>query len=479
MMYRVARFLPPVMALLLAAVPAGADEPFPTTPPPLGAPKDLALPAMERFALPNGLQVTLIPFGTVPKVTMVLRVDAGRLDEPVRGLTDLAEALMNEGAGGRDAAELSRVTGDMGGSLGLSAGLSSFSASITALSEFAVPALGLLADQMLRPDLPVSELPRLKQDMLRSLVVSAQDPQTVAGRALVAAYYGSHPYGTSEPSAQDIEAITLDDITGWLAANIGARRASLYIAGQFDAQALRSAINAQFTGWTEGPPVTVRPPTPADSLSVTLIDRPGAPQSTILIAMPVSGPADPGRHALAVTDDLLGGSFSSRITRNLREDKGFAYSPRSSLSYRPGIGSWTMSADVTSANTADSLREILREVELLRTTPPEADEVQRMQNSIAGSWVLGAASRAGLIGGVSTYDFYGLPIEALSRYVSSIRSVTADDVTRQMQRFWDPQRMTIVIVGDEASVLPQLDALPDLKAALQAGRTANQAASPR
>ena len=470
------------LALLLAPNLAAAQEMAPhkrtpahqvrIAPPVPGTPKDVTLPAILTEQLGNGLAVTLVPFGSVPKVTISVQVDTGLLDavQQDRGgpaLVNLASALMAEGTAGLDPAALDRKAGAMGGSLAVGGGRDGFSASISVLSEHAAEALQLVADALRRPDFPAAELPRLKQDALRGLAVARTNPQSLAGEAFAAAFYGAHPYARALPDADSIAAIAVDDIRSFHAANFGAQRTRLYIAGQFDPDAIMTAVRAAFGDWQRGPTRTVNPPVPARALSVTLIDRPDAPQSTIYLGLPLPPASHPDRTRIAVMDDLLGGTFMSRLTRNLREDKGYAYSPGSSAGYGPGFGSWVYVADVTTAHTADALREIRAEIARLKQIAPLAPEVARIQNHAAGGWVLGTATRGALLGNLAYYDFHGLPHEELASYVSRVRAVTGADVQAVAQRYLDLDLASLVIVGDLAQVGPQLEALDWLAAAMK------------
>lgn len=443
-----------------------ASAPVRETPPPPGEPRELKLPAIETYRLANGMQVTMIPFGSVPKVTLSLRIRAGVLDEEKFGTSDFTAALMNEGAAGQSAVAIAQRAGDMGGSIGVSNGLEFFNASTSVLSEFGPQAIALLADVVRRPNLPESELPRIKQDALRNLAIARTSPQSLAGDAFTKTFLAGHPFGHGLMTEAEIGAIALDDIRRFHAEKLGAKRAHLYVAGQFDAAAMRKAIEAAFGDWQEGPEPIIKPAIPASKLNVVLIDRPKAPQSTIYVGVPLPGPAEfSERVPMSVANEVLGGSFTSRITMNLREDKGYTYSPSSSTGFGTGYGHWVLVADVTSAHTGDSLREVFKEIRQLASEPPATDELEAKQNSLAGMWVLRTATRNGLISSLSFYDTHGLPRSELQEYVSKVRSVTPQDVSTLVSRYLKPDAMTIVIVGDLATVRPQLKKLPELASA--------------
>lgn len=456
-----------------AAVPAlaraqdAATAPARETPPPPGTPRELALPAIETYRLANGMQVTLIPFGSVPKVTLSLRIRAGVFDEEKFGVSDFTAALMNEGAAGQSAVAIAQRAGDMGGAVGVGNGQEFFSAGISVLSEFGPEATRLLADVVRRPNLPESELPRIKQDALRNLAIARTSPQSLAGDAFTKTFLAGHPFGHGMMTEEEINAITIADIRRFHADKLGARRAHLYVAGQFDAAAMRQAIEAAFGDWQEGPEPILRPASPASKLNVVLIDRPDAPQSTIYMGVPLPDPvAFADRIPMSVANEVLGGSFTSRITLNLREDKGYTYSPSSSAGYGSGYGQWVLAADVTSAHTGDSLREVFKEIRELASAPPPPEELQAKQNSLAGMWVLRTATRGGLISSLAYYDSFGLPRTELEHYVGKVRAVAPQDVSRLIGQYLKPDVMTLVVVGDLKTVRPQLLEVPEIASAV-------------
>lgn len=453
----------PLLAQPAQTATPQAQAPARETPPPPGEPRDLKLPAIETYQLANGMQVTMIPFGSVPKVTLSLRIRAGVFDESKYGVSDFTSALMNEGAAGQSAVAIAQKAGDMGGSVGVGNGQEFFSAGISVLSEFGPQATALLADVVRRPNLPESELPRIKQDVLRNLAISRTNPQSLAGDAFTKTFLAGHPFGHGLITEAEVAAITVDDIRRFHAEKLGAKRAHLYVAGQFDAAAMRKAIEAAFGDWQQGPDPIIKPATPASRLNVVLVDRPKAPQSTIYVGAPLPGPETfAERVPMSVANDVLGGSFTSRITMNLREDKGYTYSPSSSAGFGTGYGQWVLAADVTSAHTGDSLREVFKEIRLLGSEPPAKAELEAKQNGLAGMWVLRTATRSGLISSLSFYDTHGLPRSELQEYVGKVRAVTPQEVSTLIGQYLKPQTMTIVIVGDLETVRPQLKKVPEI-----------------
>jgi predicted Zn-dependent peptidase len=187
-----------------------------------------------------------------------------------------------------------------------------------------------------------------------------------------------------------------------------------------------------------------------------MIDRPGAVQSTLVVGLPVPDASSPDYTALQVTDAILGGAFGSRITSNIREDKGYTYSPFSTITDHRGDALWAEMADVTTNVTGASLKEIFAEIERLRREAPPQTELRGIQNNMAGIFTLQNASRGGVINQLRFVDLHGLPDTYLTEYVKRVMAVTPADVQRIMRTYLRPEKMAIVVVGDRKTVEQQV-----------------------
>jgi predicted Zn-dependent peptidase len=194
---------------------------------------------------------------------------------------------------------------------------------------------------------------------------------------------------------------------------------------------------------------------------MVLVDRPDAVQSTLRIGLPVRvKPGDPDYLPMQVTNTLLGGSFTSRITNNIREQKGYTYSPFSQVTNRYHTSYWTESADVTTKVTADSIREILFEIGRLRKEPPAPQELKGVLNYMSGVFVLQNTSNQGIIGQLAFVDLHGLKDDYLKTYVQKVNAVTRQDVQRITETYLNPTKMTYVVVGDKAKIEESLKVYP-------------------
>jgi predicted Zn-dependent peptidase len=451
-----------LVAVTAGAQPVTKDAPTSTAgrepPPALGAARDFKLPAATRLALPNGMRVVLVPFGTIPKAAVRLYVRTGNVDERAdqTWLADLTGDLMGEGTTSRTARQVAEATAAMGGALGINVGLDQSQIGGEVLGERAPDMVRLVADVVRHPAFPEGELARLKANRLRNLAVSRSQAQTLAAERFAQVMYGDHPYGRFFPTQEQLQGYTLDQVKAFHAANFGAARATLYVVGVFDRAAVERAAREAFGDWAAGAPPSKNPPTPATKRSVALLDRPDAVQSTLILGLPVPDPSSPDYTKLVVTDALLGGAFGSRITSNIREQKGYTYSPFSSIDTHVKDAYWAEQADVTTNVTGASLTEIFKEVDRLRDTAPPAQELGGIKNNLAGVFVLQNGSRAGITSQLQFVNLHGLGEDYLTGYVRRVLAVTPEDVQATARKYLDRSKMTLVVVGDKKTVEAQL-----------------------
>lgn len=452
----------PSMIVLAVALPAVAAAQVPTavkaTPPPPAAPKDFQLPKPARITLPNGMRATLVPWGNTPKVTIELSVRAGNAHESADQvwLADLTAALLREGTKTRSGKQISEEAARMGGSLDVGVGADTTEVTTDVLSEFAPEAVRLVADVARNPAFPEAELARLKADKLRDLSIAKSTPQQIALEKFRAVLYPGHAYGRVFPTSAALQAYTLGQVQDFYRSNVGAARAHLYVVGRFPPADVEKAIRDAFSDWVAGPAPVVAPPKPHSARAVHLVDRPGAVQSTLIVGMSVIDPSQPDYVPLSVTNTLLGGFFSSRMTANLREQKGYTYSPYSQLSSRQRDAYWAENADVTTAVTGPSLKEIFLEIDRLQSEAPSDKELQAVKNYAGGVFVLQNGSRGGIINQLEFVDLHGLPETYLTDYVRRVNAVTPAVVQQMAQKYITDDKATIVVVGDRKVVEEQV-----------------------
>lgn len=441
---------------LICATPVLAQQK--ETAPPLAAPKSFKLPAKQQFTLPNGMKVTLVQFGSVPKVDMQLAIRVGNVDESENEvwLADVMSDLLREGTQKRSATEVNQAVAGMGGSINSSVSLDEMTVSGTALSEYSTALLQLLAEVALQPRFPETELARIKQSRLRQLALSKSQPQSLATEKFFNVTFAGHPYGRYYPNESLLQGYTLKQVQDFYNQHVTASRAHLFVVGRFDGPALEQAIKTAFSGWKAGQPVPIVKPKAAPKRAIYIIDRPGAVQSTMYIGAPTIDPSNADWRALQVTNMLLGGAFGSRITKNIREDKGYTYSPGSTLSTQYRNAYWAEIADVTTAVTGASLKEIFGEIDRLQKEPPTHTELKGIQDNMIGTFMMQGSSRGGLIGLLRGVNLHGLPETYITDYVKNISAVTPAEVSRIAREYINDEHFTIVIVGDRKAIEEQV-----------------------
>jgi zinc protease len=431
---------------------------FPQTPPKPGTPRDFKVPEPKRFTLDNGLQVALVQWGTMPKVRVTLSARTGNGFEKANEvwLADLTGDLIREGTATRTSQQISEEAARMGGSLTVSVGPDSTTIGGDVLSEYGHQMVDLVADVVRSPKFPESELARLKANLLRNLAVQLSQPQNIALQKFRAVMYGDHPYGRVFPTEDMIKAYTLAQAQQFYKSTYGAGRSRLYVVGRFDSAAVEATIKKAFAGWDKGPAPSVDAPKPTSTRAIHMVDRPGAPQSTVILGAPTIDPSSPDFIPMTVMDAILGGAFASRITKNIRENKGYTYSPYSELSVRYRDGYWAENADVTTSVTGPSIKEILAEIDRLQSEPPTNEELTGIQNYLAGTYILQNSSRGGITNQLDYMDLHGLPPTYASTYVKQVYAVTAPQVMEMAKQHIPDDRATIVIVGDRKVIEEQL-----------------------
>ena len=445
---------PPAGAQTTMAQPTMARE----LPPPPAAPRDFNIPTVVKFTLDNGLDVRLVQYGDVPKVSVGLFTRAGNEDETPSEvwLADLTGSMMEQGTATRTAEDVALQAANMGGSVSVNVGVNQTTIRGDALSENTTDMIRLIADIAMNPKLPESELPRLKGDLARQLSIALSQPRQLATQKFMSITYPNHPYGRLFPTPETLQSFTIQQVRDFYQNNFGADRSRIYVVGKFDPAAVEAAIRQSLGSWKRGPEAIRNPPTPFSKRAVYFIDRPGSVQSTIYMGLPTPDPSNPEYVATQVMNSLLGGSFGSRITSNIREQKGYTYSPNSQFSNRLGSGNWVEVADVTTNVTGPAIKEILYEIDRLRKDPPTAEELRGIQNYLAGVFVLQNSSRGGIMGLLNFVDLYGLSEDYLRNYVRQVYAVSPQQISQIAQKYIDPDKITVVIAGDLNAVREQL-----------------------
>ncbi len=447
-----------VCALLPAAAPA-KDVAMPEDLPAYGADKPLPVPEIDRKTLANGLEVWVLPRDGVPRVDYVLAVrGAGYAADEAPGFASMLAGLLAEGTAAHDSKAIAETAQGYGGSLGAQAASDGVTVYGNALASNAEGMLRLLAEVARTPAFPDKEVRLAQANALQGLMAAEAQPGFKAERALAQAVYGDHPYGHTQPTEAAIKAATPQQFRDAHARRFRPDHALLVVTGRIEpAQAFALAQSA-FGDWKntgDAVPGTAKAAAAATPRFV-LVQRPGSVQSAVRLGRPAIAAADPDYVPLQLANAVVGGGFSSRLMQNLREDKGYTYGARSSVSALRAGGRITASADVRNEVTGASLKEFVAEYARLGSEPVPARELDSTKRYIAGGYLISNQMQGAVAGTLAGNWLVGLPPEYLGQYVPKIRAVDAAQVQAMGRKYFDPKEQSIVVVGDDKAVAGQL-----------------------
>ncbi|MDH4063105.1 MAG: insulinase family protein [Acidobacteriota bacterium] len=446
---------------LTSAVPTWAQAPDRGQPPPLGPPPELRLPAIQKTTLANGVPVWVIEQHRVPMVQVnVLLRGGSSLDRAGRfGLASLVAAMLDEGAGTRSALELADAVEYLGADLSTS---SSFDYSAVRLStpvKNLAPALGLLADVVLRPTFPANELERLKKERLTALVQAQDNPAAIIGYAFPRVVFGpTHRYGTPASGlGPALQAMTADEVRAFYKEAYVAGYATIVVVGDVQADQAKAALDRVFAGWPgSGSRAAAAPIPQAPQLTrreVVIVDKPGAAQSQIRIGWVGVPRTTPEYATLEVLNTILGGSFTSRLNQNLRERNGFTYGAGSIFDMRTSAGPFFATAGVQTDKTAEALKEFFVELDGIQKPVPEA-ELDKAKNYVALGFPGEFETSRNLAQKLEELIVYNLPEDTYRTFVSEVHKVTVADAQTAAARYIQPDKMAVVVVGDRTQIEP-------------------------
>jgi zinc protease len=424
----------------------------------------LRTPATTELTLGNGLDVVAIPRSVAPIVSMSLMVRSGAdSDRPGReGLASATAEMLDEGAGTRSALEVAEELEQIGADLYVGAGRDGSQLTLQVPTKELSRALAIAADIVLRPRLTQEDWSRVQHDRLTALAQRRDQPEAVANVVSDRTLYGQgHPYGHPVDGLErSLREMTADDVRGYHDQMWRPNNASLVVAGDLDLASLPAELERAFGAWQPRAVPASRPTPPFPVLPrLVLIDRPGAPQSIIRIVGPGDLRSSPDRPALGALNAILGGSFTSRLNFNLREQKGYTYGAGSSFGFYRWAGSFTARAAVFTEVTAPALTEFLREIAAIRESPVTPTELTKARATLLGRVAEGLSTSGGIAAQYAELRLYGLPVDEPARFVTALESASAEDLQRLARRHLDPERMAIVIVGDRAVIESPLRAL--------------------
>lgn len=428
--------------------------------PPIGSVNWVHTAPAEEHILLNGMRIWLVQRHDLPKVAFRLRVLGGNTIDPAGapGLTQALAVTVNQGTATRSAKDIAEAAESAGGDLSVSVDPDSIEMSINALSESADTVAALLADIAQNAAFPNADVALAKSNLENHVKGEETTPRFLGRQALFRLLYRDHPYQTLAPSQSTIENATVEALKSLYHRAFRPDRALLVVVGDFEPAGLLTQVTKNFGPWkASGPePTLTAPPERKPNHKIYIVERPGSVQSTIMLGQFGPTLGDPEEPSLAVANAIYGEDFSSRLTKNLREDKGYTYHPFSSVLTLRLSGMITTGADVRNQVTGPTLKEILFELHRMATTEPSADEVESAKQYLVGNTAIDLHPNAALAATLASFWAQGKPSGFIDSRMAKVERVTAAEVQDAATKFLDPAQMTIVVVGDKDVLDQQL-----------------------
>lgn len=442
------------MLFLAAGVHAQKEQPLPKEVPPYGPQNPLEAPDVKTVKLDNGLTVWLVSKPGFPKVAFSISVEGGLAADPSDrpGLSELLAKALTQGTTTRSAKQIAEDLEAAGGDLNAFSTRDTTSVSTSVLSSKTEAALGILADVLENASFPDSEVAVAKKNESDALRQNEAQPSFQAGRALAKVMFPGNPYSVVSPTQDSLAQITTAELRAEYARRFRPDRAILVAVGDFETAKMTALIKAKLGGWKSPatPAVAATPkPSAAPPHAIYFIARPNSVQTTLVFAAfgPLRGDVD--YEAAEVANAIYGGIFSSRLVVNIREDKGYTYSPFAFIQTLRSAALVRTQADVRNAVTGASFNEINYELNRMATTDPTEEELSKAKRFLLGIEAIQLQSREAVARELANLWTNGLPPDEIGNYGKKIEKTSTSDVDAAAQKYYPASRMTVVAVGEE------------------------------
>ena len=417
------------------------------------------VPANQRFVLPNGLAIVLVPKKEVPLIAFSGFVRGGALADPAGkvGVASLVAGLLDRGAGKRSAFEFADAVSGVGGSFSAAAGSESISVSGQFLARDRALMIELLADALMRPHFDADEFTSYRNREIE-FIKSAKDsdPAQIIGIYGRAALFGAHPYGRPQGgSERTLAAITQGDIVSYHAANFGADRATLVFAGDLDAKWMKQALTAAFGAWARasGPKPELKAAPRITGRRVLLVDAPGSVQTYFWLGNVGVDRRYSGRPALDLVNTLYGGRFTSILNTELRIKSGLSYGARSGFSRGSVPGEFAIRSFTQTETTEKALDLTLETLEQLKHGALAPEMLESSRAYVLGQFPLQLETGAHWAGALADLEFFGLSKDYIEGYGPALAKVDlAETAAVTADAFPRPTDLVMVLIGDAAKI---------------------------
>jgi zinc protease len=432
--------------------------------PPLGEPRPQPVPAAEESTLANGLRLVVVPRPGVPLIELRLRVPFAATTAADAGLHTARGSVLSGaillGTTGHDQTGIAELLQGHGAELSVSTDADRLLFATTLLPDGLAPVLGMLAELLTGATYPDDRVEGERARVAERIGIALSQPGVIARSALAARRYGEHPYAITLPDPELVTSVDGDALRDLHRARVLPAGSTLVLVGDLDPRATAEAVADALADWTASGHAVEAPPAPElRATGIELVDRSGAVQSNIRLGGPAPGRTDPDLAAVRLANMIYGGYFSSRLVENIRERRGYTYSPRSSVDHQAAGSSFLVEADVATEVTGPALLETWYELGRMALLPVTEAELDGARRYILGSMALSTATHAGLASTLSALVGAGLPPGWLAEHQRDLAAVTVDQVQEASRRYLASSALTAVVLGDAGRVAGQLEAL--------------------
>lgn len=453
---------PLLFATLVCSRAAAADESWRATPPPVPPPQPAVLPSFEKSLLPNGLQVLSVRIDDSPILSLSVVSRGGSSADPSgkAGLTSLVYGMLDEGAGDLDALAFSDRVADLGATFGAGASRDGGSVNMTGLLRNADDMLELLRLAVMKPRFAPADFARNMDERRADLARRAGSPQALAFNAIGGLIYGKdHPLAhPPEGTLDSIEGIQLEDIERQHARLLTPRGSALVVVGDIEHAGAVAWAKRAFSAWsgqTKAPVIPRVEPRPREA--IVLIDKPDSAQTMIVLGRPLPPKGAPDETAIALANAVYGGSFSSRLNMNLREEKGYTYGASSQAIFRRGVGAFVAYSAVRADVTGLALLEFFNEMNAFTEEPVSVDELQRAKDGIVRGLTGQFETSSAVASAAESLFTQDLALDYFARIGPRYARAELGAVRAAREKYLQPEPIQVLLVGDAARIGPQLE----------------------
>ena len=426
--------------------------------PSLGPERPVVWPARTHRKLANGLEVVLVESHTIPKFTGELYFRSGNAvataTTKAPGLAEITATVVRTGTEKRSSRQIEEDLRRIGADVGTSAGADTTAIGFNGLAEFSGDLLKLVAELAQQASFPADEFERERRQMIEGLRIARTTPSFLASERMRRVLFGAHPYGIIAPTETQVKEYRLEQLVEFYRAHYTPSNALLIAVGDFSSPQMMEQIERIFGLWKPANALAI-PDAHLPSLHgrhIHLVHLPESVQTQIVVANHAITRKHPDWLPLALANSIYGGAFNSRLIINIREQKGYTYSPRSGVHALRQHGYFSVNAAVRNDVVAASLTEIFYEIDRMRALPVPEDELSDARTYMSGVFSLGLATQDGLASQLSTVYLNELPGNELETYRQRVRALTATDVLTAARKYFDSPNAQITIVGDRGQI---------------------------